>query len=84
MHQVEMITEEIAQELKEGSISFQIYAYPPSNDLASVNDGGSALKRRMTLKQQQRGVYNIDAETEAKLLGLHEDPMAVVAKSGTG
>ena len=85
MHCIEVITPEIAQELKEGSISFQVYAYPPSAGAVNVNDGGAAIKRRITMKQQQRGVYNIDAETEMKLLGLHSDGSgAVVSKSGSG
>lgn len=85
MHQIEVITEDIAQELKEGSISFQIYAYPPNMDKLASNDGGAAIKRRMTIKQQQRAVYDIDAEKEAKLLGLHgDDQESVTTKSGSG
>jgi len=51
----------------------------------NVNDGGAAIKRRITMKQKQRGQYDIDADTEAKILGLsmHHDE-AVVSKSGTG
>jgi hypothetical protein len=70
MHCIEVITKDIAQELKEGSISFQIYAYPPNMDKLPQNDGGAAIKKRITMKQQAREVYAYDEAAEAKLLGL--------------
>jgi hypothetical protein len=62
MHCIEVITPEIAHELKEGSISFMIYAYPPKVKELPANDGGAAIKRRMTIKAQQRGDFGIDEE----------------------
>jgi len=37
----------------------------------NVNDGGAAIKRRITMKQKQRGQYDIDADTEAKILAFN-------------
>ena len=68
MHVIDDITEAIAEELKEGSISFQIYAYPPMAGNAVINDGGAALKRKMTKKKMERG-EDIDEE-ESRMLGL--------------
>ena len=69
MHCIEDITTEIATELKEGSISYQVYAYPSGQSSIPKPDGGAALKKRMTMKRAERGDYDIDAEEEAKLLG---------------
>lgn len=69
LHRIEEVTAEIIEELNTGSISFQVYAYPPSAANAPKEDGGMALKKRMTMKKAARGDYEIDADTEAKLLG---------------
>lgn len=71
--------------MKEGCISFQIYAYPPNLDDLHKDDGGAAIKRRVTMKKMQRGEYDIDEETEARILGLQKDEKAVVVgKSSNG
>ena len=70
MHRIEYITQEVVDELREGSISFYVYAYPPSVQDIPKEDGGIALKKRMTMKKAARGDYELDPEEEAKLLGL--------------
>lgn len=68
------------QELKEGSISFQIYAYPPSNVVLPKEDGGAAIKKRMTMRN--RPTDAVPADTEAKVLGLEEQEVAISAEPG--
>jgi hypothetical protein len=50
-HKIDDITKAVVQELKEGSISFMIYAYPPMKTEMPKNDGGAAIKKRMTMRQ---------------------------------
>ena len=68
VHCIEEITPAVVQELKEGSISFQIYAYPPSNVAMPESDGGAAIKKRMTMRG--RATDTVSPEAEAKALGL--------------
>lgn len=67
-HKIDTITEAIANELRDGSMSFMVYAYPPQKGSIPKNDGGLAIKRKMTMA---RGM--IDADLEAKALGLDEE-----------
>jgi hypothetical protein len=50
VHKIDDITKAVVQELKEGSISFMIYAYPPMKTKIPKNDGGAAIKKRMTMR----------------------------------
>jgi len=68
VHCIEEVTPTIIQEIKEGSISFQIYAYPPSNVQLPKEDGGAAIKKRMTMRNGPQ----MSAAEEAKLLKTDE------------
>ena len=72
----------IIQEIKEGSISFQIYAYPPSNVEVPKDDGGAAIKKRMTLRNGPSAAANMTGAEEARLLktdeGKKDDEIVVV------
>lgn len=76
VHSIDKITAPIIQELKEGSISFQIYAYPPTNMTMPKDDGGAAIKKRMTMRAGAT-----DAQLEAKVLGLKEQSDEVLVPS---
>jgi hypothetical protein len=74
-HTIGFIDKELARELKNGCISFQVYGYPPSagNQLAKgTQDGGAKLKRMMTKK---KGIA--DHEAEAKALDLKDQDVYV-------
>ena len=80
VHKIEEITPQICDELKNGSVSFMVYAYPPLAGGAEVvvNDGGAAaLKRKKTMAG---GATTVDPDLEAKVLGLPEPEVAVVEK----
>ena len=49
-HVIEECTAEVCQELKQGSVSFMVYAYPPTAQIPD-DDGGSAIKKRMTMRR---------------------------------
>jgi hypothetical protein len=53
VHKIEDITKAVVQELKEGSISFMIYAYPPMKTKIPKYDGGAAIKKRMNITHDQ-------------------------------
>lgn len=72
VHCIDKITPSIVQELKEGSMSLHVYAYPPSNIALPEDDGGKAIKRRMTLRGG-----GLDAAAEAAVLGLKEEVNAI-------
>lgn len=80
VHKIDEITPQIADELKNGSVSFMVYAYPPVAGGAEVvvNDGGAAaLKRKKTMAG---GPTTVDPDLEAKVLGLPEPEVAVIEK----
>ena len=80
VHKIDEITPQICDELKNGSVSFMVYAYPPVAGGAEVvvNDGGAAaLKRKKTMAG---GATTVDPDLEAKVLGLPEPEVAVVEK----
>ena len=64
------ITPEIAKELKEGSISFMVYAYPPARNKMAQDDGkdgGNAFQKR---REAMASESQIGGDLEAKVLGL--------------
>lgn len=74
-HTIGIIDKELARELKNGCISFQVYGYPPSASShikKGANDGGAKLKRMMTKK---KGLA--DHEAEAKALDLKDQDVYV-------
>jgi hypothetical protein len=65
-----LITKEILDELKNGSISFMIFAYPPGRAQMEQNDGGqAAMKRRKTMMPDN---LEFNAEDYEKIMGSNE------------
>lgn len=53
IHKIDDITPEIAKELKEGSISFMVYAYPPARNKLAQEDMVSAKGNKAAIKAEQ-------------------------------
>jgi len=71
IHCIDEITPQIVQELKQGSISFQVYAYQPiSSWFNNASDDNSMDRRFSNLSQQEQ------AFEESRILGL-TDPMSI-------
>lgn len=73
VHKIEEITPDVVKELKEGSISFMVYGYPPARNKLSQDQvkpdttAENAFQRRRTMLSKEPV---IDANDEAKVLGL--------------
>jgi hypothetical protein len=60
-HCIDEVTPLVVEELRKGSISFMVYAYPPNQlDTMAQNDGGQAIKKRMTLRGGEDVTKQID------------------------
>ena len=53
-HQIDECTAEVIKDLKTGSMSFQLYAYPNSAEIPP-DDGGAAIKARLEGKAPAAG-----------------------------
>lgn len=70
-HCIDEVTPLVVEELRKGSISFMVYAYPPNQlDTMAQNDGGEAIKRRMTLRGGEDVTKEIDHTRQSQILGL--------------
>ena len=70
VHKIEVITPDVVKELKEGSISFMVYGYPPARNKMTqdpIKQDENAFQRRRTMLSKEPV---IDANDEAKVLGL--------------
>lgn len=56
------MTEKIAEDLKSGSISFMVYAYPQGTKMAGNDGGAAALKRK-----QDNESKKVEAVTDPRL-----------------
>lgn len=84
IHRIDDITPEIAKELKEGSISFMVYAYPPARNkmVQDQADGTNAFAKR---REEKQSGATIGADDEARVLGLHNvDDNVIVQEQKAG
>jgi kinesin family member 1 len=74
VHKIDYVDERMVEELKTGSISFMVYAYPPARAKLAQNDGGAAaMKRRAT---KIGGDFDLDPNKAAKILNGNDDSFA--------
>ena len=86
IHKIDDITPEIAKELKEGSISFMVYAYPPARNKMAQETGGGGANAFQKRREGMQSESTIGGDYEAKVLGLQnvDDNLVVQEqKSGT-
>ena len=69
-HKIDDITPEIAKELKEGSISFMVYAYPPARNKMAQETGGGGANAFQKRREGMQSESTIGGDYEAKVLGL--------------
>jgi len=71
VHKIDYLDAKMVEELKTGSISFMVYAYPPARAKLAQNDGGAAaMKRRQT---KIGGELDMDPNKAAKILALNNN-----------
>jgi len=71
IHCIEEITPQIVRELKAGSISFQIYAYPPSSiDIPKFDAVG--YSKRLRKRRNKLAASAASPAEEARILGLDD------------
>ena len=69
VHSIERITPPIVEEMKEGVISFQVYAYPDSYKPPETKDDSA----KVLLNKQQEKNDGLSANSQAALLDLKKD-----------
>ena len=78
MHCIDEVTSQIVDDLKNSSISFMVYAYPPMREGMKVNENlnlGQKKQEALDLEARVLGLNNPEEENEKRMQEIEANPL---------